>query len=49
MGIPFFVAAQKTIYIVANIVGNGDVHSPAKYGPKIRKFAFSKTNTLAHF
>jgi hypothetical protein len=34
MGNPFFWQPSKT-YIVANIVGNGDVHNPAKFGPKI--------------
>jgi hypothetical protein len=41
------VAAQKTI--VAKVVGNGYVHNPSKYGPKIQKFAFSKAKSLAHF
>jgi hypothetical protein len=41
MGNPFFVAAQKTI--VAKVVGNGDMHNPAKYGPKFRKFPFFKS------
>jgi hypothetical protein len=44
---PLFVATQKTI--VAKVVGNVDMHNPAKYGAKIRKFVFSKAKTLAHF
>jgi hypothetical protein len=47
MGNPFFGAAHKTI--VAKVVGNGDIHNPAKYGAKNQKFAFSKAKTLAHF
>jgi hypothetical protein len=41
------VADRKTI--VAEVVGNGDMHKPAKYGVKILIFAFSKAKILAHF
>jgi hypothetical protein len=44
---PFFVAAHK--YVVAKVVGNGDMQNPAKHGANIQKFAFSKAKTLAHF
>jgi hypothetical protein len=44
---PLLPAAHKTID--AEDVGNGDMHNPAKYRAKNRKFAFSKEKTLAQF
>jgi hypothetical protein len=41
------VASHKTLD--AKVVGNGDMHNPAKYGAKIQKFALSEAKTLAHF
>jgi hypothetical protein len=41
------MAAHKTI--VAKVVRNGDLHKPAKYDAKIRKFALSKAKTLCNF
>jgi hypothetical protein len=40
MGNPFFVAAHKTI--LAKVVGNGDMHNPAKYGQTIENLPFEK-------
>jgi hypothetical protein len=33
------------ITIIAEVVGSRDMHNPAKYGAKIRKFYFSKAKS----
>jgi hypothetical protein len=39
----FLVVAHITI--IAKVVGNRDMHNPAKYGAKIQKFFFSKAKS----
>jgi hypothetical protein len=42
----FFLATHKTI--VAEVVGDGVIQNPAKYGAIFKSFLFQKVEYLAH-